>query len=151
MVKLTELARRLIDGKNLANVATLMPDGSPQVASVWVEREGDIVVVNATTTRQRYRNLMRDPRVALSIFDMDDIYTTVMIRGMATEITTEGAEDNIDRLSMKYNGRKYPDHSPERPRVIIRIAPEHVSDWNGRRYNAARRISLARKKGSLRS
>jgi PPOX class probable F420-dependent enzyme len=138
MAKLTELAKKLIDGKNLANVATLMPDGSPQVASVWVEREGDTVVINATTTRQRYRNLKRDPRVALCVFDQDNIYTTVMIRGRATEITLEGAEEDIDRLSMKYNGRKYPDHSPERPRVIIRIAPEHVTEWNGRRYNAAR-------------
>jgi len=142
MVKLTELAKNLIDGKNLANVATVMPDGSPQVASVWVEREGDVVVINATTTRQRYRNLKRDPRVALSIFDMENIYTTVMIRGRATEITLEGAEEDIDRLSMKYNGRKYPDHSPERRRVIIRIAPEHVTEWDGRRYNAARNRSL---------
>ena len=135
MVELTEMAKRLIDGRNLANVATLMPDGSPQVASVWVEREGDIVVINATTTRQRYRNLKRDPRVALCVFGMDNIYSTVMIRGRATEITKEGAEDGIDRLSMKYNGRMYPDHSPERPRVIIRITPEHVTEWNGRRYN----------------
>jgi len=147
MTELTDMARKLIDGKNLANVATVMPDGSPQVASVWVEREGDIVVINATTTRQRYRNLKRDPRVALCIFDMDNIYTTVMIRGRATEITREGAEEDIDRLSMKYNGRKYPDHSPERPRVIIRITPEHVTEWNGRRYNDARNRPLARQSG----
>ena len=149
MVRLTELAKKLIDGKNLANVATLMPDGSPQVASVWVEREADIVVINATTTRQRYRNLKRDPRVALSIFDINNIYTTVMIRGRATEITNEGAEEHIDRLSMKYNGRKYPDHCPDRPRVIIRITPEHVTEWNGRRYNAARNRSLAHPKARV--
>jgi PPOX class probable F420-dependent enzyme len=129
MAKLTELAKKLIDGKNLASVATLMLDGSPQVSPVWVEREGDTVVVNATTTRQRYRNVRRDPRVALCIFDMNNIYSNVMIRGKVTEITREGAEEDIDRLSMKYNGRKYPDHSPERPRVIIRITPEHVSEW----------------------
>ena len=129
MAKLTEFAKKLIDGKNLASVATLMPDGSPQVSPVWVEREGDTVVVNATTTRQRYRNVRRDPRVALCIFDMNNIYSNVMIRGKVTEITREGAEEDIDRLSMKYNGRKYPDHSPERPRVIIRITPEHVSEW----------------------
>jgi len=129
MAKLTELARRLIDGKNLASVATLMPDGSPQVAPVWVEREGDKIVINATTKRQRYRNLRRDPRVSLCVFDLDKIYTNVMIRGKATEITREGAEEDIDRLSMKYTGRKYPDHSPERPRVIIRITPEHIHEW----------------------
>jgi PPOX class probable F420-dependent enzyme len=138
MAKLTELAKKLIDGKNLASVATLMPDGSPQVAPVWVEREGDIIVVNATTTRQRYRNLKRDPRVAVCLFDMDNIYTCVMIRGRATQITMEGAEEDIDRLSMKYNGRMYPDHSPERPRVIIRIVPERVAEWDGKGFNSTR-------------
>ena len=138
MVELTELAKRLIDGKNLASVATLMPDGSPQVAPVWVEREGDVVVINATTTRQRYRNLKRDPRVALCLFDMDNIYSTVSIRGRAIEITRRDAEDDIDKLSMKYNGRMYPDHSPERPRVVIRIAPEHVADWDGGRFSTRR-------------
>jgi len=131
MVHLTELAKRLIDGKNLASVATLMPDGSPEVAPVWVEREGDTVVINATTRRQRYHDLKRDPRVALCVFDMGNIYTNVMIRGRATEITKKGAEEDIDRLSMKYNGRKYPDHSPENPRVIIRITPERVFNWGG--------------------
>ena len=131
MVRLTELAKRLIDGKNLVSVATLMPDGSPQVAPVWVEREGDIVVINTTTTRQRYRNLKRDPRVALCVFDMDNIYSNVMIRGRASEITMVGAEEDIDRLSTKYNGRKYPGHSPEEPRVIIRITPERVAEWGG--------------------
>ena len=131
MALLTEQARRLIDGKNLASVATLMPDGSPQVAPVWVDREGDTVVINATPTRLRYRNLKRDPRVALCVFDMENIYTNVMIRGRVSEITRKGAEENIDKLSTKYTGRKYPDHHPERPRVIIRITPEHVFDYRG--------------------
>ena len=138
MAQLTELAKKLIDGKNFANVATTMPDGSPQVATVWVEREGDTVVINATTKRQRYRNLRRDPRVALCIFDMANPYSTVMIRGRAIEITKKDAEDGIDRLSMKYKGRKYPDHSPERPRVIIRIIPERVAEWDGKGFNVAR-------------
>jgi len=117
----------LIDGKNLASVATLMRDGSPQVAPVWVDREGDIVVINATVKRQRYRNLKRDPRVALCVFDLNDPYSKVIIRGRVTEITKDGAEDHIDKLSMKYRGRKYPDHRVDEPRVIIRIAPEHVA------------------------
>jgi PPOX class probable F420-dependent enzyme len=129
MAPLTELAKRLIDGKNLASVATLMPDGSPQVSPVWVEREGDTVVINATTGRQKYKNLKKDQRVALCVFDLKNIYSNAMIRGRVTEITREGAEEGIDRLSMKYNGRKYPDHSPDRPRVIIRITPEHVTNW----------------------
>jgi PPOX class probable F420-dependent enzyme len=127
MAQLTELAKKLIDGKNFANVATIMPDGSPQVSTVWVEREGDVVVINATTKRQRYRNVKRDPRVALCVFDMQNPYSTVMIRGKVVETTKEGAEEGIDRLSMKYHGKKYAWHSADQPRVIIRIRPERVS------------------------
>jgi PPOX class probable F420-dependent enzyme len=127
MAKLTEQAKKLLDGKNFACVATLMPDGSPQVAPLWVEREGDVVVINTTVTRQRYRNLKRDPRVALCIFDLADPYSRVMIRGRATEVTKDGAEEHIDKLSMKYHGRKYDNHSADEPRVIIRIQPERVT------------------------
>ncbi|MDG6901654.1 MAG: PPOX class F420-dependent oxidoreductase [Nitrososphaerota archaeon] len=127
MVKLTEQAKKLIDGKNFASVATLMPNGSPQVAPVWVDREGDIIVINATKSRQRYRNLKRDARVAVSVFDMASPYSKVIVRGRAIEITMEGAEEHIDKLSMKYNGKKYPNHKPDDPRVIIRIKPEHVT------------------------
>ncbi len=128
MVPLTEHAKTLIDGKNFACVATLMPDGSPQVATVWVERDGDVVVINATTTRQRYRNLKRDPRVALCVYELANPYSQVMIRGKAVHITKKGAEDHIDKLSMKYHGRKYNYHSTEHPRVIIRIEPDRVID-----------------------
>ncbi len=127
MVELSKQARRLLDGKNFACVATLMPDGSPQVAPVWVEREGDVVVINATTTRQRYRNLKWDPRVALRVFDLADPYLEVLIRGKVIQITRDGAEEHIDKLSMKYHGRKYDYHREDQPRVIIRIQPEHVT------------------------
>ena len=127
MIHLTEQAKRLLDGKNFPCVATLMPDGSPQVAPVWVERDGDIIVINATVKRQRYRNLRRDPRVALTVFDMKDPYSKVIIRGKAVQITKVGAEDHIDKLSMKYHGRKYDFHKADEPRVIIRIQPERIS------------------------
>jgi PPOX class probable F420-dependent enzyme len=127
MASLTKQAKDLIDGKNLASVATLMPDGSPQVAPVWVDREGDTIVINATVKRQRYWNLKRDPRVALCVFDTNNPYTKVLIRGKVIEITKKGAEEHIDKLSMKYAGRKYPDHRPNEPRVMIRIKPEHVT------------------------
>jgi PPOX class probable F420-dependent enzyme len=127
MVRLTEQAKKLIDGKNFASVATLMPDGSPQVAPVWIERDGDTVVINATVARQRYRNLKRDPRVALAVYDQNNPYSKVLIRGTATEITTKGAEEHIDKLSMKYHGKKYPNHIVGESRVIIRIRPEHVT------------------------
>lgn len=127
MVPLTELAKKLIDAKNFACVATTMPDGSPQVTPVWIEREGDIIMLNATVSRQKYRNLKRDPRVALCVFDLQNPYSKVLVRGKVVEITKESAEDGIDRLSMKYNGNKYGYHRADDPRVTIRIEPEHVT------------------------
>ncbi len=126
MVALDEHAKKLIDGKNFASVATTMPDGSPQVAPVWIEREDDVIVINATTSRQRYRNLKRDPRVAVSIYDQANPYSRAIIFGKAVEITKKGAEDHIDKLSVKYTGQKYSYHRTDDPRVIIRITPERV-------------------------
>ena len=127
MTKLTEQAKMLLDGKNFGSVATVMPDGSPQVAPVWVDREGDTVLLNATISRQRYKNLKRDPRVAISIFDSSNPYSKVMIRGRVVEMTKAGAEEHIDKLSMKYHGTKYNYHKADDPRVIIKIQPEHVT------------------------
>jgi len=105
-----------------------MPDGSPQVAPVWAERDGDDIVLNATVKRQRYRNLKRDPRLAITVFDMSDPYSKVIIWGRAIEITTEGGENHIDKLSLKYRGRKYDFHKSDEPRVIIRVRPERIVD-----------------------
>ncbi|MGA2874586.1 MAG: PPOX class F420-dependent oxidoreductase [Nitrososphaerales archaeon] len=121
-MKLTEKTKKLIDGKNFASVASLMPDGSPQVAPVWVDRDGDTIILNATGTRQRTKNLKKDPRVAISIFEQNNPYSNVSIRGKAVEITQKGAEEHIDKMSMKYNGTpKYPYHDPKDPRVLIRV------------------------------
>ncbi|MDG6988041.1 MAG: PPOX class F420-dependent oxidoreductase [Nitrososphaerota archaeon] len=127
MVKLTDQAKALLDGRNFGCVATVMPDGSPQVAPVWVERDEDQVLISATESRQRTRNIRRDPRVALAVFDMQNPYRKVMIRGKVVEITKDGAEAQIDRLSMKYQGKKYAYHQADDPRVVIRIRPERVT------------------------
>jgi PPOX class probable F420-dependent enzyme len=131
MAKLSRQAKKLIDGRNFANVATVMPDGSPQVAPVWADREGDLVVINTTIVRQKYRNLRKDPRVALCIFDMVDPYLRTIVRGRVVEFEQKGAEDHIDKLSMKYDGTKYPKHDPGEPRVILKIRPDHVTDQSG--------------------
>ncbi|MHB1867955.1 MAG: PPOX class F420-dependent oxidoreductase [Nitrososphaerales archaeon] len=129
MKPLTENAKKLIDAPNFANIATLMRDGSPQVAPIWVDRDGDIVLINTTESRQRTRNLRRDPRVAISIFDMKNPYSKILIRGRVVEITKKGAEDHIDKMAMKYRGlAKYPAHNPDDPRVILRIEPVHITD-----------------------
>lgn len=129
-MKLTTKARKLIDGKNFANVATLLPDGSPQVAPLWVDREGDAIILNTTRSRQRTKNLRRDGRVAITVFDQDDPYSNVSIRGRAIEISEEGAEEHIDKMSMKYLGKPYPfeDRTPKDPRILIRVEAEHIHE-----------------------
>jgi len=123
-----EYAVRLIEGKNFANLGTLMPDGSPQVTPVWVDLENDLVLVNTAEGRVKLDNVTRDPRVAISIFEQDDPYNKVLIRGTVVEITKDGAEDHIDKMAMKYRGlAKYPWREPGISRVLIKIRPTRIS------------------------
>ncbi|HYB07935.1 MAG TPA: PPOX class F420-dependent oxidoreductase [Nitrososphaerales archaeon] len=123
-----EYAVRLIEGKNFANLGTLMPDGSPQVTPVWVDRENDLVLVNTAEGRVKLENVTRDPRVAISIFEQDDPYNKVLIRGTVVKITKDGAEDHIDKMAMKYRGlAKYPWRQPGISRVLIKIRPTRIS------------------------
>ncbi|MCL5412300.1 MAG: PPOX class F420-dependent oxidoreductase [Candidatus Marsarchaeota archaeon] len=123
MVELPPKAKELIDGKNFASVATLMKDGSPQVTTTWVDRDGDTVLINTTENRVKIRNVRRDPRVAIGIYRLTDPYDAVYIRGVVREITRQGAEEHVDRLSQKYVGTDYRQHGD---RVILRIEPIRV-------------------------
>jgi PPOX class probable F420-dependent enzyme len=117
----------LLKGKNFANVATLRPDGSVQVAPVWVDVDGGRAVVNSARGRAWPTNLERDPRVTLSVQNMENPYEYVEIRGRVVEQTTDGADEHIDSLAKKYLGQdEYPYRQPGEQRVIIRIEPEHV-------------------------
>jgi PPOX class probable F420-dependent enzyme len=123
-----EYARELIEGKNFASLATLMPDGSPQVSPVWVDHEGEVILVNTAEGRVKTKNVTRDPRVAISIFDQNDPYRKVLIRGSVIEVTKKGAEDHIDRMAMKYRGlAKYPWRQPGVSRVLIRVKASRIS------------------------
>ena len=128
-MQLSEKVKKLIDGKNFATVATLMPDGSPQISPVWIDRDGDTILLNATGGRQKTRNLRRDSRIAISIFDQSNPYDKALIRGKVVEISGKGAEDHIDKLNMKYHGTpKYPYHTPDDPRVLIKVDAHRLSD-----------------------
>jgi PPOX class probable F420-dependent enzyme len=130
MVELTTKCRTLIDAPNFAYLATVDPDGSPQVSPVWIDRDGDTILVNTAVGRTKDRNMRKDPRVAISIADKDDAYVKSDIRGRVVEmIEGDEAEKHIDKLAMKYTGREvYPDHRPDAPRVIVRIEPLRVTD-----------------------
>ena len=127
MAGLTPEQRQLFTDKNFVAISTIGKDGSPRATIVWVDAEGDEIIVNGASSRGWIKNLRRNPHVALTIYDHAQPYRRVTVIGEAVEMTTEGGEENIDELSMKYGGRPYPDHQPDNPRVIVRIRPDTVT------------------------
>ena len=120
--------RDLFTKRAFASLATVMPDGGPQVTPVWVDLEGDLVLVNTARGRQKDKNMRRDPRVAMTIIDPENPYRYLEIRGRVAEITEEGADPHIDKMAKKYLGAdKYPYRQPSETRVIFKIQPERVN------------------------
>jgi PPOX class probable F420-dependent enzyme len=120
---LSRLAKELIDGPNFATLATIMPDGSPQASTMWIDRQGDTVRLNTAVGRVKHKNLHKDARVAISIFAMDDPYVDISLRGKVVHETTEGAVEHIHALANKYLGRDYPwlEQSPPRITLLVEI------------------------------
>ena len=113
----------LASGENFAALTTLLPDGHPQTQVMWVDAHGDHLLINTEVHRQKFRNVERDPRVTLTIWDKEDPYTFVEVRGEVVE-KAKGPEarKHIDELSHKYHGKPY--GTPIRSeRVMLRIAP----------------------------
>ncbi len=118
----------LFNKKSFANVATLMKDGSPQVTPVWVDYDGEYILINTSKGRQKMNNIIRDPRIALSIQDPDNPYRKLIVRGRVVEETEQGADEHIDKLAKKHTGADtYQNRTPGMVRVILKIKPEHVS------------------------
>jgi PPOX class probable F420-dependent enzyme len=110
-----------------AHLATLRPDGSPQVTPVWCDFDGSYVRVNSAKGRVKDKNMRRDKRVALSVQDPENPYRYLAVQGEVAEITEEGADAHIDSLAKKYLGKdKYPFRQPGEVRVIYRIKPVQV-------------------------
>ena len=125
-VTLNEASRALIDGKNFASIATLNPDGSPQTSVVWVTRDGDDLLFSTVVGRRKERNLRRDPRVSVTIFDQEQPYSYIEVRGSVT-LDPEGGRELIDALSNKYVGRDYDEEPEGTVRVVIRLTPQKVT------------------------
>ena len=125
---LSEGVKKLFQEPNFAHIATLMADGSPQVTPVWVELEGDRIVVNTAEGRVKPRNVRHDPRVAISIVRQDNPYQSAFVRGRVVEMRHEGADESIDRLANKYMGQdRSPWRAPGEQRLIMVIEPERVA------------------------
>jgi PPOX class probable F420-dependent enzyme len=119
---------RLIDGRNYAVLATVNPDGSPQTSVVWVGRDGADLLFSTVEGRKKHRNMVRDPRVSVSIIDSADPENYVELRGTVSLAPDIGAEfDN--QLSWKYDGK---DKDPDRPgavRVVVRMTVHQVAGY----------------------
>ena len=117
----------LFQKKAFANLGTIMPDGSPQVTPVWVDYDGKFVRFNSALGRIKDKNVRRDPRVSLSIQDPENPYRHMDIRGKVVEITQNGADDHINKLSQKYLGNPvYPYRQPGEVRVLYKVEPEKI-------------------------
>ena len=111
----------------IANLATIAGDGSPHVTPVWVDVDGDDVVINTAEGRAKTRHLRRSAKGAVSVVDPEDPYRVVALQGGVADITTEDAEAHIDRLARKYLGvDSYPMRQPGEERVKVRIRPRRV-------------------------
>ncbi len=114
----------LLSEKQIAHIATVMPDGTPQLTPVWVDTDGTAVLFNTAKGRQKHRNLERNPKIAISVVDAANAFRWLSVRGTA-EIVTEGADAHIDKLAKKYLGvDSYPMRQPGEERVIVRLVPD---------------------------
>jgi PPOX class probable F420-dependent enzyme len=120
-------AEELLKAKNFCVVSTIRPDGSVHAAPTWVDVQDGRPVVNTAEGRAWPSNLERDPRVTLTVQNMENPYEYVTIRGHVAERTTNGADEHIDALAMKYLGQEsYPYRQPGEQRVIVQVEPDHV-------------------------
>ena len=126
MLRFTERQVRILNARHFATVATVMPDGSPEATLVWIETDGEYIYFNTAFPRLKARNLERDPRVAIVVFDPAHPYRDVLaIRGRA-ELIMEGAREHIEKLARVYTGRAFKGFRQDQTRVIVKVTPERI-------------------------
>jgi len=129
MATLDDKASKFLEQPFVGTVTTLRQDGSPHSTIVWVDVDDDGLSFNTAAGRAKPRHLERDPRISLLVVDPENTYKWVSISGTA-ELTTDGADGQIDRLAKKYLGKdEYPWRKPEEQRIKVRINPEHVDSY----------------------
>ena len=120
-------AETLLNGKNLVFLATSMADGSPQVTPVWGDFEGSYIRINTAEGRLKHKNILRDPRVAISVVDSKNPLDMTSIRGKVVEIIPDYEYKHADFLTKQYMGKEtYPFKRPGEKRVILKIEPEKI-------------------------
>ena len=115
----------ILDKKSFAQWATIGPKGEPQVNPVWFEWDGEHIVISQTKTRQKFRNVKREPRVAVSVLDPDDPYRYLEIRGEVVGIEEDEGNAFINKMAKKYLGHdEYRWDPPGAERIVVRIEPQ---------------------------
>lgn len=124
--------RDLLESNALAHVATIGPNGAPQSNPVWFDWDGEYVKFSQIKTRQKYHNVQRDPRVALSIVDPNNPFRYLEIRGKVERIEEDPDLAFINKMAKKYMGRDvYPGHNPGDERVVLYVKPERTTSMGG--------------------
>jgi PPOX class probable F420-dependent enzyme len=127
MAKLNDQQKQFLEQPFVGVATTLREDGSPHSTIVWVDVEDGVVSFNTALGRAKPNHLQKDPRAGLLVVDPNDSYKWVAVDGPA-ELTTDGADAQIDKLAKKYLGKdEYPWRNPEERRVKVRITPEHIT------------------------
>ena len=122
---LSDDVKKLIDKPNFAHLATLMPDGSPQIAPVWVGRDGDRILIATGEGSLKAKNTRRDARVVLSLVDFVNPYEEVQIRGRIVERRSDPDLRGMDPISHKYTGAPFPRRDPV-GRVVLVVEADRV-------------------------
>ena len=108
-------------------LATVMPDGSPQLTQTWADTDGSHILINTVETHQKMRNVTRDPRVAVTLFDSHHPSRYFAVRGRVLEATTDGAADHIEELAQRYTGGPYPWFGGrDQQRVVLTIGADRL-------------------------
>jgi len=123
-IALSDDVKALVRGANFAHLATLMPDGSPQVAPVWVDLEGDRILVCTGENSLKAKNTRRDSRVGMSIVAFDNPYAEAQLRGRVAERWKDGDFKIMDRVSRKYTGKEFPMRQNPAERIVLVIEIE---------------------------
>ena len=120
-------AEKLLNGKNLVFLATTMADGSPQVTPVWGNFEDSYILINTAEGRLKHKNILRDPRVAISVVDVKNPLDMPSIRGKVVDILPDYDYKHADFLTMQYMGKEtYPFKRPDEKRITLKIEPEKI-------------------------
>lgn len=136
-IPLSEELKGLIDRPNFAHLATLMPDGSPHSAPVWIAREGDLLLICTEATSLKGKNTQRDPRVAVSIVDFSDPYTEAQMRGRVIERRPDPQLKYYDLMSQKYISKPWPYREEKSPIVLVIEITKAMFDKQPFRHNPA--------------